>query len=83
MANSTAEKIIDEAALRALLAANLKRLLAERGITQNRLAKTLGVSAATIGSIYHATKTPSVLLVAKLAAFFGVTIDELVGVRKR
>ncbi len=78
-----AEKKIDEATLRSALAANLKSLLESRGLTQNKLAKQLGVSAATIGSIYHATKTPSIWLVARIASALRVSVDELVGLKKR
>jgi transcriptional regulator, XRE family len=57
----------------------IKELRAEKGITQEELAKTLNLSVSTI-SMYEINKilpSPSVLL--DIAKFFNISLDELFG----
>lgn len=54
---------------------NVKRLCAERGISFMRLEKELGFGHGAVGK--WAKNSPSVNKAAKVAAFFGVTVDEL------
>ncbi len=49
----------------------------EQGLTQEELAAAVGVTRQTIISIEKGNYTPSVLLALKLAALFGVSVDEL------
>ncbi len=49
----------------------------ERGIRQDELAKALGVSRQTISSLENGRYNPSILLAHKIAAYFGLTIEEV------
>ena len=49
----------------------------EKGILQEEFAKALGVSRQTISSLENGRYNPSILLAHKIAAFFGVTIEEV------
>ena len=49
----------------------------EKGIFQEELAKAMGVSRQTISSLENGRYNPSILLAHKIAAFFGMTIEEL------
>ncbi len=49
----------------------------ERGITQEELAKALGVSRQTITAIERGKYDPSLRLAFKLAKFFGVKIEDI------
>lgn len=52
-------------------------LRAERGWTQEELAKRLGVSRQTINAIEKGRYDPSLPLAFKMGALFGVTIEEI------
>ncbi len=55
------------------------RLLRERhGVSQQQLARYLGFNKSYIGALEHGRKTPTVVLVIKIAKFFGTTVDSLV-----
>ena len=61
------------------LADNITRLRHERKITQEELADFLGVTKASVSKWENAQSTPDLLMLIGLAAFFDVTVDELVG----
>lgn len=63
-------------------AVNLKKIRKQKDITQNELAQKSGVSIGTISSYESGIKSPSLLIVAKLAEALGVSIDELCGFNK-
>lgn len=65
------------------LANNITRLRRERKITQEELADFLGVTKASVSKWENAQSTPDLLLLLHLAAFFDVTIDELLGYEPR
>ena len=48
-----------------------------KGIRQEELAKKLGVSRQTISSLENGRYNPSILLAHKIAALFGMTIEEV------
>ena len=48
-----------------------------KGIRQEELAKTLGVSRQTISSLENGRYNPSILLAYKVARCFGLTIEEV------
>ncbi|MNR44544.1 anaerobic benzoate catabolism transcriptional regulator [compost metagenome] len=48
-----------------------------RGIKQEELAAALEVSRQTIGSLENGRYNPSILLVFKIARYFGMTIEEI------
>lgn len=61
-----------------------KRLIAlrkARGITQVELAKTLGTTQRTISYYENEDGLPTVILLGGLARVFGVTTDELLGLK--
>lgn len=58
----------------------IKRLRAEQGVTQDALAEYLGISYQAVSKWETGTTLPDITLLPKLAAFFGVRIDELFSV---
>ena len=48
-----------------------------KGIRQDELAKLTGVSRQTISSLENGRYNPSILLAHKIAAYFGLTIEEV------
>ena len=49
----------------------------KRGVTQESLAESLGVTRQTIIAIEKGNYTPSVLLALKIARFFKLSVDEI------
>lgn len=58
-------------------AENLKRLRKEKGITQEKLAETLGVSAQSVSRWELSICYPDLEMLPPLANYFGVTVDHL------
>ena len=56
-----------------------KTLRLEKKLTQNELAKELGVSNKTISVYEKGTSSPTLETLEKIAAYFNVTIDYLIG----
>lgn len=61
------------------LAAHIARLRHKRKITQEELADFMGVTKASVSKWENAQSTPDLQLIVQLAAFFDVTVDELLG----
>lgn len=61
------------------LSENLIRLRRDRKITQEELADFIGVTKAAVSKWENAQTTPDILLLPRLASFFDVTIDRLLG----
>lgn len=57
----------------------LKDLRERRDITQGELAKILEVSPSTVGMWEQGRRQPDYDMLVKIAAFFGVTTDYLLG----
>ena len=55
----------------------LEEIRKERGIKQEELALSLGVSRQTIGSLENGRYNPSITLAFKIARYFGMTIEEV------
>lgn len=55
----------------------LEELRRARGIRQEELADTLGVSRQTIGSLENGRYNPSILLAFKIARYFGMQIEDI------
>lgn len=55
----------------------LKELRRERGLTQEELARVLGVTRQTIIAIENNKYDPTLKLAFKLAKFFHVTVEEI------
>ena len=58
---------------------NLRNLMRQQKITQETLAKQLGLSQASIYKYLEDKAEPNISSLKKMADFFGVTIDFLVG----
>ena len=58
---------------------NLVRLRRKKGITQEELANFVGVTKASVSKWETRQSMPDILILPRLAAFFDVTVDELIG----
>lgn len=58
----------------------IKRLRSEQSVKQDELAEFLGISYQAVSKWETGTSLPDITLLPKLAAFFGVRIDELFSV---
>jgi len=61
------------------IAENIARLRHEKKITQEQLAEFIGVTKASVSKWENGQNTPDIILLPQLAAFFGITVDELIG----
>lgn len=61
------------------LADNIVRFRRERKLTQEELADFLGVTKASVSKWEKGINTPDIQLLPRLAAYFAVTVDELIG----
>ena len=63
-----------------------KRIVSHRkrlGITQDRLAEQLGVTAQAVSKWENDQSCPDIAMLPKLADIFGITIDELLGISRQ
>lgn len=58
---------------------NLRKLRKERGMTQDELAKKLGVSYQSVSKWEQGKSNPDLAMLPAIAVLFGVTIDEIYG----
>ena len=56
---------------------NLEKLRQENRTNQEELAKAMGVSRQTIGSLENGRYNPSILLAFKLANYFNLKIEDI------
>ncbi len=64
------------------LAANVKALRLNRGLTQEQVAHTAGLSLSDVGRIERGERDPGVRVLAKLARGLSATVEDLVrGIR--
>ncbi len=68
--------------MREYLPVNLRRLLDERGCTQSRLADGIGISSGTLSDWLSGRYYPRTKYIEAMAAFFGVSTEELVSEKK-
>ena len=54
-----------------------KQLRKEKGLTQKQVAEVLGTTYVTVGNWERGSNFPDIPMAKKVAAFYGVTIDEL------
>lgn len=59
---------------------NLFKLRQERNLSQDELAKAIGVTQRSISYWENETNEPKASYLIKLALFFNVTTDELLGI---
>ena len=55
----------------------LEEIRNSRGILQEELARTMGVSRQTISSLENGRYNPSIMLAYRIAKYFGMTIEEV------
>ncbi len=67
--------------MKMLFAERLHDLRAERGLTQGELANALGTSQRRISYLEKGKVEPDLALLCKLAEFFSVSLDFLVGLK--
>lgn len=67
---------------RALFGERLRALRTEKNIGQNALARALDLSNASISYWENGRQDPSAAALYKLALFFGVSADYLLGLKK-
>lgn len=61
---------------------NIKRLRKERDLTQEALADFLGVSFQAVSKWERGESYPDVEMLPEIAVYFGVSVDELLGVNR-
>ena len=61
---------------------NVKRLRAEKGVTQEQLAEAMNVTCAAVSKWERGETYPDITLLQPLAYYFGVSLDELMGYDK-
>ena len=58
---------------------NIKRLRRNKGVTQEQLGEALGISSQAVSKWENESALPDILILPKLADYFGISIDELMG----
>ena len=58
---------------------NIKRLRQNKGVTQEQLGDVLGISSQAVSKWENESALPDILILPKLADYFGISIDELMG----
>lgn len=62
-----------------MLGEKLKELRAKQGLTQATFAKIFNISSGTIAMWETGKRTPDIEMLNRIAEYFGVTLDYLVG----
>ncbi|MCL2514236.1 MAG: helix-turn-helix domain-containing protein, partial [Oscillospiraceae bacterium] len=65
-----------------LISKNLKNLRFKKGLTQEELAKRIGVTGQAVSKWERGECYPDITLIPGLAKLFGVTADELLGMEE-
>lgn len=60
-----------------MIGKNIKRLRQNKGITQEQLGEVLGISSQAVSKWENESAFPDIMMLPKLADYFGITIDEL------
>lgn len=55
----------------------IEEIRTAKGLRQEELAGAMGVSRQTISSLENGRYNPSILLAHRIAAYFGMTIEEV------
>ena len=62
-----------------IFSGRLKELRKSQNLTLQQLGEKIGATKATIGNLENCNKQPSLTMIEKLAEFFGVSVDYLLG----
>ena len=65
-----------------LIGENIRRLRRQRDLTQEEVAAHLGISPQSISKWERAEGYPDITMLPALANYFGVSVDELIGMEK-
>lgn len=65
-----------------LIGENIKRLRHERNLTQEEIATHLGISFQSVSKWERGDGYPDITMLPALANYFGVSVDELIGMNK-
>ncbi len=65
-----------------MLAAQMKKLRTQKGLTQQQLADYLHVSKGTVGMWETGRREPDIAVLSQLADFYQVSVDYLIGREK-
>ena len=68
--------------MKAEFSERIKVLREEKGMSQVELAKRLGVHRSIVSSYENQTRLPSIQMLSKLAYFFNVSMEYLLGINK-
>ncbi len=58
---------------------NIKRLRQNKGATQEQLGEVLGISSQAVSKWENGSTLPDIMILPKIADYFGISIDELMG----
>ena len=58
----------------------IKEARINAGLTQEQVAEILGTSPQTISRWETGTSTPDIMMLPKIASYFDITVDELLGI---
>ena len=61
------------------LSANLKRLRNDAGLSQQAMADSIGCTQSALSMWENGTRVPSVDAVCRIADYFGISVDTLLG----
>jgi len=75
--------VLNDDERKAVVSANLKRLVAESGLSQRELAALTGYGVMTINDAINGRKMPGGGLVANLAEALKTTADEILGTKQK
>ena len=60
-------------------ASRILKLRLEKGVTQEDLANFVGITKASVSKWENAISMPDISLLPRIATYFGVSIDDLLG----
>lgn len=63
-------------------AANLRRIMRDRGMTQAELGRMVGISQGNVSMYVTGRREPRATYLLRIATALGVTTDELLGVKR-
>lgn len=80
--DSTKGKELTDESIKKRFGENLSKLRRMQGIMRKDLAKSLDISEVSVGAYENGKRQPNYEMLFKIADYFGVTVDELLGHKK-